>query len=262
MLLRHAGRTAVCEDCWKAVRPWNGIVCACCGIPLASEALADTADLRCGLCRKETYDFDLARSYGLYSSPLRELILHVKFRRRERWGLRLGELLASTWRSIAPYLEDTSPVLIPIPLHPSRQGERGFNQAEVLARGLRRAIRKAGIPNAPGLEARWIRRVRATAPQSGLRHRARLENVRGAFEVCHAKRVRGRSVILVDDVMTTGATASACARALKRAGARKVLVLTLAHVTPQFPDGIHPLEPAELPKLAEPAVDAEPSARR
>lgn len=262
MLLRQTRRTAVCEDCWGAVKPWIGTICACCGIPLVSETLRDTADRRCGLCRNETYDFDLARSYGLYTSPLRELILHLKFRRRERWGRRMGELLASTWRSIAPYLDDTSPLLIPIPLHASRQGERGFNQAEVLAKGLRRAIKRAGLPCPPSLQACCVRRARATPPQSGLRHRARLENVRGAFEVRDRKRVGGRSVILVDDVMTTGATASACARALKHAGASKVIVLTLARVTPQFPDGVHPLDPAELLEMAELAVDGGPSARR
>lgn len=253
MLLQRVGRTAICEDCWSAVKPWKGTACACCGIPLVSEALADTADLRCGLCRRNTYDFDLARSYGLYSRPLRDLILHLKFHRRERWGLRLGELLASTWRSIAPHLDEDSPLLIPVPLHYSREGERGFNQAETLARGLKRKLKNAGASSLPRLEARCLARARATPPQSGLRHHARMENVRGAFAVSDPKRVRGRCIILIDDVMTTGATVSACARTLKRAGARKVMVLTLARVTPQFPEGLHPLEPL---------VDGEPSARR
>lgn len=253
MLLHRVGSAAICEDCWSAVNPWKGMICACCGIPLVSEALADAADLRCGLCRRNTYDFDLARSYGLYSRPLRDLILQLKFHRRERWGQRLGGLLVSTWRSIAPYLDEDSPLLIPVPLHHSREGERGFNQAETLARGLRRQLKNAGASNYPRLETRCFKRARATPSQSGLRHQARMENVRGAFAVSDPRRVRGRCVILIDDVMTTGATVSACARALKRAGARKVIVLTLARVTPQFPEGLHPLEPP---------VDGEPSARR
>lgn len=131
-------------------------------------------------------------------------------------------------------------VLIPVPLHFTRERERGFNQAELLARGLRQRLRKARLPGLPQLEVGCLRRRRATPPQSGLDHRARMENVRRAFEVCRSEGIRGRSVILVDDVMTTGATASACARALKRAGAMKVIVLTLARATPQFPDHNEP----------------------
>lgn len=188
----------------------------------------------CAACRNETWDFDLARNYGVYNSPLRELILELKFRRRERWGPRLGSLLACLWPAVSSRLPQEQPLLIPVPLHPARQRERGFNQAELLARGLRAAIRLSGA-QPPTIDSRYVRRVIATRPQSGLSHRARFENLRGAFVVDRSGRLRSRPVVLIDDVMTTGATVSACARALKKAGASQVLVLTLARATPQFP---------------------------
>jgi ComF family protein len=195
----------------------------------------------CGPCRRKEYAFDLARSYGLYARTLRAAILELKFHRRERWAGTLGGLLAQVWPSIARGIEGATPVLVPVPLHRSRQRERGFNQAELLARGLRRKLaRSAGA--VPAFDTRCLRRVRATLPQSGLGHRARVENVQHVFSA-KQERVRGRNIVLVDDVMTTGATASACALTLKRAGASKVITLTLARATPQFPDGVVPLDP-------------------
>ena len=131
-------------------------------------------------------------------------------------------------------LDAKNAVLVPVPLHPSRQRERGFNQAELLARGLAGSLREAG--KGPRLETRCLRRTRPTPPQTGLSLAARRENVRGVFAVDHPEVVRDLEAVLVDDVMTTGATLSACAAALKRAGATRVWALTLARATPQFPD--------------------------
>jgi competence protein ComFC len=197
-------------------------------------------ELFCGPCRRKEYAFDLARSYGVYTGPLRAAILELKFRRRERWAGALGSLLFDLWPSIAGRIS-ADPVLIPVPLHASRQRERGFNQAELLARGLRRKVARFTGANLPLLNSRSLRRVRATLPQSGLGQRARLENVRHVFEA-NAEHVRGRTVVLLDDVITTGATVSACALTLKRAGALQVVALSLARATPQFPDGIVPLD--------------------
>ncbi len=192
----------------------------------------------CSLCREGEFEFDLARSYGVYASNLREAILRMKFGGRERLGLKLGGLLASVWDWVEENAGGESPVLIPIPLYPSRERERGFNQAELLARGLTRRLGSGGKRRGPKVETRAVRRMRATLPQSGLSLRQRQENVRGVFAVVSPERLRGRVVVLVDDVMTTGATVSACAGALNRAGAGRVLVLTLARATPQFPDGV------------------------
>jgi predicted amidophosphoribosyltransferase len=259
-----AGWLNTCERCWQHLDPWGGPVCGKCGIPFPSELAehtgAEPAAGLCGRCRTGAYQFDLARSYGLYRGNLRRAILQFKFKRRERLGVRLGTLLFSAWRSAQIILGETSPdkeapLLVPVPLHSSRQRERGFNQAELLARGLALASRPIPVGAGKGqvqagdcpagrvaefpplrVEARCLRRVRATKSQSGLSLSARRDNVRGVFHTARSERVRGRTVILVDDVMTTGATASACAAALKQAGAGCVIVLTLAHASPQFPD--------------------------
>jgi ComF family protein len=178
--------------------------------------------------------FEKARSFGIYSGNLRRVILHMKFGRRERLGKRLGELLAGTWNSLPELRDHDSPVIVPVPLHPSRRRERGFNQAELLAAGLVRSLRKE--KRELRIERGGLHRRRATPPQTGLSLAARQENLRGAFEAGEPEQVRERTVVLIDDVMTTGATLSACARALKRAGAACVIGLTLARATPQFPD--------------------------
>jgi len=196
------------------------------------------------VCRREEFDFDEARSFGVYSGNLRALILLLKFGQRERLGQRLGELLAEVWRSGGRLARLDAPVVVvPVPLYPSRQRERGFNQAELLARAFarRRARHEGG--EAPRLEARCLARTRPTAPQTGLSLEQRRENVRGVFAVVAAAPVRGRPVVLVDDVMTTGATLSAAAAALKAAGATWVTALTLARATPRFPDGLSHVPP-------------------
>ena len=197
-------------------------------------------EARCGQCRVEEYDFDLARSYGLYAGKLRAAILQLKFRGRERLGRKLGELLVPPWQSVEEFRRAESPLLVPVPLHPSRQRERGFNQAALLTQGLSRRLRRDGAARVPRVDTRCLRRIRATAAQTGLSVQARHENVRGVFAVTSPEQVRDRVVVLVDDVMTTGATLSACARALKAAGPVRVLALTLARATPQFPSGVAP----------------------
>jgi predicted amidophosphoribosyltransferase len=259
----------ICGECRYHLRPWKGAACTRCGVPFASELAtrAQTDDeftvSLCGRCRNGEYDFDLARSYGLYTGKLRTAILQLKFKRRERLGQMLGELLATAWNSLEEataaagerMLSGEAFLLVPVPLHSGRERQRGFNQAELLARGLAKGLRRAlaavagagpemgeatlhGSGSRPlfRVEKRCLCRVRATIPQSGLSLSARRENVRGVFQSARQELIRGRTVVLIDDVMTTGATLSACARALKRAGARHVVALTLARATPQFPD--------------------------
>jgi len=188
-------------------------------------------DSLCGSCQQGELEFDMARSYGLYTGNLRKAILHLKFHGREYLGHRLGALLARAWEALP---ETDSAIVASVPLHRSRRRERGFNQAELLAKGLVKSLRKeeGGLR----LVAGSLRRIRATVPQVGLSVSARRENVSGVFSVSRPEDVRNRTVVLVDDVMTTGATLSACAAALKRAGASRVLALSLARATPQFPD--------------------------
>ncbi len=207
-----------------------------CGLPFASHHALESSAPLCAQCREAQYGFDLARSYGLYAGTLRAAILQLKFRRRERLGQKLGRLLASVWSSDEATRAGEQPLLVPVPLHSSRERERGFNQAELLARGLCRKLNETCGRRVARVETRCLRRTRATLPQTGLSLQARRENVRGVFAVALPEPIRNREVVLVDDVMTTGATLSACAGALKRAGALRVLALTLARATPQFPD--------------------------
>lgn len=241
--LAEAGTIDICPRCWASLEPWSGACCARCGLPFSSERAADSATSLCPQCRDEEFEFDRARSYGVYGSKLRAAILQLKFRRRERLGKKLGGLLAPTWTSLIENEVAPPPIVVPVPLHRSRQRDRGFNQAELLARGLCAKLAKARDGMGPRVEAHCVERIRATESQTGLSVEQRRENVRGVFSVVRPERVRGREVVLVDDVMTTGATLSACAAALKKAGASRVLGLTLARATPQFPD----------PDFAEPA---------
>ena len=146
--LTEANWSGVCPDCWESLRPWAGAACSRCGLPIASDQVTQSggeesgaagSDVLCGQCRTGGYEFDLARSYGVYAGALRAAILLLKFHRRERLGRRLGEALSRTCSKIENNMEPRGhepPLLVPVPLHPSRERERGFNQAELLAQGL------------------------------------------------------------------------------------------------------------------------------
>jgi ComF family protein len=223
----------ICEDCWPGITPWRGPICDHCGLPLPGSIRS--SNYLCADCRRSRFPFEAARSFGVYSGALRAALLNLKFRGHERLGTRLGSLLARPWRALESVgAFGAAPVIIPVPLHPSKERERGYNQAYLLALGVCRALRSHGVAKRPA--QRVLVRRRVGVPQSGLSLHARRENVRGVFAVTAPERVRDRDVVLVDDVLTTGATASACTVALKRAGVCRVGILTLARATPQFPD--------------------------
>ena len=173
---------------------------------------------RCGLCRSGLRGFDAAYCYGSYEGALRELIHLYKYGRVRTLAKPLGDLLAA-----ALPREERFDAITAVPLHWRREWQRGFNQSELLARTM---AARYGIPVVPAL-----RRVRATKTQAGLSNTRRHQNVATAFECRRgAHALAAKRILLIDDVMTTGATAAACARALKRAGAAKVALLTVARV--------------------------------
>ncbi len=159
----------------------------------------------------------MAYCYGSYDGALRELIHLFKYGRMKPLAKPLGGYLAS-----ALPRDQQFDLVVPMPLHWRRRWQRGFNQSELLARLI---ARRCGIPLVNA-----VRRTRATQAQAGLSNARRRENVAGAFRVRKPQKVQGRRILLIDDVMTTGATASACAVALKRAGAGTVTLLALARV--------------------------------
>jgi ComF family protein len=186
--------------------------CVACRTPFLNSYPLDEQGL-CGLCRRGLTGFDAAYSFGSYEGELRELIHIFKYGRVETLARPLGKFLL-----IALPREQRFDVIVPMPLHWRKQWRRGFNQSELLAREVSR-FWKTPLKRA-------VRRVKNTPAQAGLTSAKRRDNVSAAFRVKGV--VKGMKVLLVDDVMTTGATAGSCAATLKRAGAAHVTLLTLA----------------------------------
>jgi len=181
----------------------------------------------CVFCRRYPVPFDAAVRAGAYEGPLKTLILRCKYGPRASLATVLGRLLAE--RLALAGWTDRVERIVPVPLHWSRRVRRGFNQAVGVARELVRAV------PGPGRVDRWtLGRTRPTAHQTGVSAARRRRNVRGAFRVRRGADLEGRTVLLVDDVMTSGATAAECTRVLKRAGAAQVYVAVAA--TADFDD--------------------------
>jgi ComF family protein len=196
--------------------------CVSCRTPFLNRFPLDDEG-RCPLCRSGLRGFDAAYSFGAYDGKLRALIHLFKYSGIRPLSRPLGGLL-----SLALPRDQRFDAVVPMPLHWWRRWRRGFNQSELLAREI---SRRCGIPVKGA-----VRRVKATATQAGLSNSRRRANVSGAFL---AKDLRGLRVLLIDDVMTTGATASACAMAIKRAGAKSVALLTLARVDRRSPLAVY-----------------------
>jgi ComF family protein len=210
----------VCQGCWQTVRAFEGVVCAQCGYGFPSRSIESTRPL-CGGCRRGLFIFDFARAYSPFEDPLKEIIHQFKYRSHRSLGRPLSELLFSVYRF---HEQDCfSDLIVPVPLHKSRERTRGFNQACELSKPLGKM---AHIPVSTGL----LLRVKPTRVQAGLSRRERRINVAGAFELSQTKAIEDKALLLVDDVFTTGATLNECAKILRRNGARRVNVLTLARV--------------------------------
>jgi len=176
------------------------------------------------MCRRAAPLFQRAVAYGAYDGALRDLIHVLKYQRVQPVAAVLGRLLD---QALAGTQLPEPLLVVPVPLFKRKLRERGFNQAEEIARAFVRR-RKPGCIQ---LETSSLARTRQTASQTGLTRHQRRANVRGAFAVTRPERIVQRNVLVVDDVMTTGTTASECARVLLRAGAKQVFVATLARAT-------------------------------
>ncbi|HEY3067568.1 MAG TPA: ComF family protein [Methylomirabilota bacterium] len=211
--LGRGRRDPLCGDCWSAIDRITGPGCATCGLPFPTFGTD-----RCGSCAADPPAFDYARAAAAYAGPLREALHALKFHGRRGLARPLAALVREQCAETLPPDVDA---LVPVPLAQARERARGFNQAALVTARLAGALK---LPARGG----WLRRMRETAPQTELAAAERARNVRDAFAASPA--VAGRHVVVVDDVFTTGATAAECARVLRRAGARRVGVLTVARV--------------------------------
>ncbi len=213
---RHDG--VACATCWNATHLFreDDTLCWKCGLFTAASIVDDKREaVRCGQCDDDA--FTAARACGFYEGALRASILELK--RQPRVAKRLARLMFDTLQRPPVNSAD---LIIPVPLHPDRERERGFNQAALLAREL------AYLSGLPLDEHSVIRAVHTERHRAGMDSKARRDSVNDAFAVCHTDAIVGRRVLLIDDVFTTGATVSECAMVLKEAGASEVFVLTMA----------------------------------
>ena len=189
-------------------------------LSFSSGKILDPLDkpFNCADCLNREKNFELARAIGTYEGCLKEIIHKFKFKRQRYLAQFLGPLLVDVFWTCPAYQEGQ--VVVPVPLTPSRLRERGFNQAELLAREVARAL------NLPLHSA--LVKVRETTPQTSLKREQRMDNLKEAFKVEEPFLIAGRAVLLIDDVFTTGATVGECSRVLINAGAKEVYVLTVA----------------------------------
>lgn len=213
---RHDG--VACARCWAATPLFDDTDTLCwkCGsLSRANVSEDKRQSIRCGHCDDDA--FDVARACGSYEGALRASILGLK--REPHLASRLARLLHKVQMHEPLNSVD---LIIPVPLHADRERERGFNQAMVLANEL------AGLSRIPLDEHSVVRRLHTERHRAGMDAKARRKSVAAAFTVRHRDLIAGKRVLLIDDVFTTGATASACAQALKDSGATAIFVLTIA----------------------------------
>ena len=212
----------LCPACYNDLlgRRITGGLCATCGLPLPVEP---SGEAMCVSCRLQGRSFDAARAFFAYAGPAASVIKSYKFKGDYFLGPRfLRGLLAQGW---LPDGIEAPQAVVPVPLHPRRRRERGYDQALLLARVLAEHFGCQLVRGA-------LVRTRYTSQQALLPVTQRWDNVRGAFAVAKPKLVEGRSLLLVDDVLTTGMTADECAKVLKKSGAARVQVLALARTMP------------------------------
>jgi ComF family protein len=235
--LQHPLRSPVCDACWLGVAAVPPPRCRRCGDHIPAWRYPDPV---CARCRRHPPAFSIARSAGRHDGSLRQIVHAFKYQHRRA----LAGSLARLMRAAGDDLLADADAVVPVPLHPWRRLQRGFNQADDLARHLNRPVVRA------------LRRRRHGPPQASLPAARRHVNLRQAYATSlwclvpgTAQRLRGATIVLVDDVMTTGATLDACARVLRTAGVSEVRALTAARAAvPRQPPPLTPPDPSTLPR--------------
>jgi len=220
-------RLPICGDCTQSIKGIEGNVCEVCGerVPDAAHAVSET---KCMLCRRARLPFAKATAYGSYDGALRGMIHLLKYEAMLPVADSLADLLPPVVQTLTEKC-DGQALLIPVPLYKSKQRQREFNQSELIARAAIKRLPQEFRAKLEFADSALVRQ-RDTRSQTGLTRHQRRENMRGAFVVSDVDKIKGHDVILVDDVLTTGTTAAECARTLRRAGAKKIYVATVARV--------------------------------
>jgi competence protein ComFC len=208
----------ICSACWNKVLNLKIVPprCSSCGLPFQS--FQDTSEFLCGSCILQMPPYSGARSFGYYTAELSNVIQEMKFHGRRDLVGHMAPLLTEIF--FENWSREDFDLVVPVPLHPRRKRERGFNQSELLARSL---AAQSGVPFCDALM-----RIRPTIPQIGLSDAHRQENVRKAFRCRDAANMTDQRILLIDDVMTTGATVSSAAQAMLEEGAMRISILTVA----------------------------------
>jgi ComF family protein len=223
-LLTRADRLPICDGCLESFRELPEEICVRCGQPWAEDGDVDGDESVCRECQERGFAFDAARSFGVYDGALARAIVLMKYERIEPLGAWFAKRLLEAMRRIPPQL--AADLVVPVPLHRTRQKERGFNQVDLFGKLV---AGKLGLPYRPVL----LKRERARPDKHLLHFEERWEAVRGAFVIRDDGRVDNLRILLLDDVMTSGATLDACSRALREAGAKSVAGLTIARAVRQ-----------------------------
>ncbi len=198
-----------CQESWSALKPSR---CTLCLYPFGE----DFQNHLCGDCLAEENGFEKVMALGLYQESLKDLILGFKFQGRER----LGDFFAQRFSEACPEAD----VILPVPLHPKKLRQRGYNQSAVIAKRLSRIRKIAWSPSV-------LKKIKETLPQSELRGTARRKNLQGAFIVTDREKISGKRVLLIDDVYTTGTTVREASKQLLKQGAKSVTVFVIARAT-------------------------------
>lgn len=216
--LKVEGEIEFCDICLNEMEKIGEKCCEKCGSKLIAE------EKFCLNCQAKDRHFDIGRSCFVFDGNVRHLIHQLKFGNKPYIARAFAPMLRDKLNSLNWEYD----VIIPVPLFPKHQKERGYNQSEVLARELVNYVNKP-------LNTTALIKVRDTSKQLGLGYMERLRNLDEAFEVVDKGSIKGKNILLIDDVMTTGATANACSEVLKKAKVKSVKVLTVAHGVVKIP---------------------------